>query len=80
MAMMYRVYANADPITNRVPTRLSVAPSGALYNNPTPARARAMQHQVCREIFSLKKMAIMRATITGYTNRIVEAMPESIYW
>ena len=71
-------YDNADPSTKRTPFMLMTASLPLLHNNAIPNNATAMHTIVFTDIFSLKKKNIMSATMIGYTNRIVEAMPTSI--
>ena len=49
-----------------------------LYKNKIPEEVNAIAPTIGKVIFSLKNTAIMTATITGYTNRIVHAIPDSI--
>ena len=80
ISTMYIAYANADIITSIIPfmdTAASLPPVS--YKRTIPASETAIQSNVPNEALSLKKMAIMAATITGYTKRSVDATPESIY-
>ena len=43
-----------------------------------PPIAKRIDKAVIKDTFSLKKIAMMTATITGYTNRIVDAIPASM--
>ena len=58
---------------------LTTAPSPLLHSNAIPNNATAMHAIVFMDIFSLKKMNMMSATMIGYTNNIVEAMPTSMW-
>ena len=44
-------------------------------STPTPSSARGYRSHITHESFSLKKSPIIRATKTGYRNRMVEATP-----
>ena len=72
-------YDNAEPMTKRTPFMLTTAPSPLLHSNAIPNNATTMHAIVFMDIFSLKKMNMMSATMIGYTNNIVEAMPASIW-
>ena len=65
-------------MTKNTPMVDSVAPSPPLYSRLMPLRARMMETTVTAVTRSLKNTAIITATITGYTNRMVEAMPASM--
>ena len=58
---------------------LTTAPSPLLHSNAIPNNATTMHAIVFMDIFSLKKMNMMSATMIGYTNNIVEAMPASMW-
>ena len=73
-------YERAEPSTNRTPLMLTTAPSPLLHSSAIPNKATAMHAIVFADIFSLKKKNMMRATVIGYTNKIVEAMPASMWW
>ena len=52
-------------MTSTTPAVLSTAPPSPRYSNAIPHRAREMERTVTSEIRSLKKIAMMTATMTG---------------
>ena len=58
---------------------LSVTPVFPWYKRTIPTDVRRIAFIVVFVIFSLKNIPIIIATSTGYINRIVQAIPASIY-
>ena len=68
----------ADEMRILIPFKLSVVPVFPLYKSIIPIEVKMIAVMTVLVIFSLKKIAIITATITGYMNKIVQAIPASM--
>ncbi len=74
---IYNAYISADTKTYTSPLKLMFT-SLLLFKKIIPLRVSAIALIIVKVIFSLKNTVEITATIIGYTNKIVHAIPDGI--